>query len=59
MNKHVHKHEKINYLEFPAKDIATTKKFSPPSSTDRSPIMSLIILLSQMQVLMAVFINPI
>lgn len=27
MNKHVHEHEKINYLEFPAKDIATTKKF--------------------------------
>ena len=27
MNEHVHKHEKINYLEFPAKDIAATKKF--------------------------------
>ena len=27
MNEHVHKHEKINYLEFPAKDIAVTKKF--------------------------------
>ena len=27
MNKHVHEHEKINYLEFPAKDIAATKKF--------------------------------
>ena len=27
MNKHVHEHEKINYLEFPAKDIAVTKKF--------------------------------
>jgi len=27
MNEHEHQHEKINYLEFPAKDIAATKKF--------------------------------
>ncbi len=27
MNEHVHKHEKINYLEFPAKDITAAKKF--------------------------------
>ena len=53
----MHEHDKINYLEFPAKDISATKTFFLPPSTGHLLTSALNILHSQTPELMVASIN--
>lgn len=55
----MNKHEKVNYVEFPAKDLAATKDFLKLFLTGNLLIMALNILLFQMPGWMAGFLNQI